>query len=218
MDHVDERPSGDWLRRERTRRHLTLAQVSQATKIRERFLEAIENDDFEQLPHPVVAAGFIQLYARFLGIDPDPFLRSYRAKTGAAPVPQVRPETTADPYIPGRSRSFVVPVVLVFFLLALAAYLYQQVVTYVSGATSSPLPPGTAIALSIPTPLPSPPPPPSPSATPIPPTPTSATVARSPTPTTPASPTPVATATPEQGVRIDAEISGRVWLQVESDG
>jgi cytoskeleton protein RodZ len=219
MDRVDERPSGDWLRRERTRRRLTLAQVAQATRIRERYLAAIENDSFDQLPHPVSTIGFIQIYARFLGLDPEPFVRAYKAQVGGTLPAGVLPEAPGQTYVPRRTPSFVVPGLFAVLLVALVAYLYQQVAAYVSGASMA-LPTSSAgIALTIPTPLPTVPPLP-PTPTPAPPTPTPVPTAPpdTPTPVQVATSTPVPSPTPQSGVRIDTEISGRVWLQVEADG
>lgn len=218
MDRVDERPNGDWLRRERTRRRLTLAQVAQATKIRERYLAAIESDRFDELPHPVHATGFIRIYARFLGLDPEPFVRAYRSEVDTAPSPGVQPETPRETYVPSKAPSLIVPLLFACFLIALVAYLYQQVATYVSGAGMSPPPVGTAIVLSIPTPLPSPPPLPTPTVAPRTPTAVPKPPTSTPTPVPVATSTPVPTSTPQRGVRIDTVISGRVWLQVEADG
>lgn len=60
---------GDTLRRERERRHLELDQVSRELKISHRFLEAIEKEDFDQLPAGVFAKSFVRQYARLLGLD-----------------------------------------------------------------------------------------------------------------------------------------------------
>lgn len=220
MDRVDDHASGDWLRRERMRRHLTLAQVAQATRIRERYLTAIENDNVDELPAPVFAVGLIKVYAKFLSLDPEPFVRAYQARNGTLAAPRVSPEPGRDPYVSRRSPTVLVPVAFVVVLLALAGYLYQQVEAYVSGSGFTAAARGTPLALSIPTPLPSPPPPPPPSPTPVPPSPTALPTAAPATPTRVAPPTAteIASATPDHGVRIDTTISGRVWLQVEADG
>lgn len=220
MDRDDDHANGDRLRRERTRRRLTIAQVAQATKIRERYLAAIETDDVEDLPNPVFAVGFIQIYARFLGLNPEPFVRAYKERIGNVPPAELGTEPTRSAYVPPRGRSFFLPALFVVLLLALAGYLYQQVAMYASGSATNPPPRGTSIALVIPTPLPSPPPPPSPSATPRPPTSTPRPTANpaTATPVTESSPTAVLSPTPNSGVRIDTVINGRVWLQVEADG
>lgn len=134
MDRSDDQAMGDQLRRERTRRRLTLAQVAQATRIRERFLEAIEADEVEGLPNPVVTVGFVRIYARYLGFDPEPFVRAYQERTRHLQPREAGPGARPAAYTRHRGRSFVVPVVFLVCVLALAAYLYQQVATYVSGA------------------------------------------------------------------------------------
>lgn len=228
MDRVDDHASGEWLRRERTRRRLTLAQAAQATRIRERFLLAIENDDADALPNPVFTIGLIRNYARFLGLDPEPFVRAYKARIGSTPVPEVRPEATRGAYVHSRAPSFLAPAVFAILLVALAGYLYQQVATYVSSAGLGAAPHGTSIALSIPTPLPSPAPARSPTLIAMAQLPTSVATARptarprvsptpEPSPTPRSTATPVPTATPT-GIRIDAVASGRVWMEVKSDG
>jgi len=221
MDRADDRASGDLLRRERTRRRLTLAQVAQATRVRERYLVAIENDAVDDLPGPVSAVGFIQIYARFLGFDPAPFVRTYKLQVGSLSTPAVPVEVPRDSYSPRRAPSFVIPVIFAVFLLALGGYLYQQVAMYASGSGFTPPPPrGTSLAVVVPTPVPSPPPLPSPTATSLPPSLTPASTSPRSTATSIPTrlPTVAPTETPGHGVRIDAEITGRVWLQVESDG
>ena len=62
---------GESLRRERRRRNLELDQISQELRISPRFLEAIEEEQFEKLPAGVFAKSFVRQYARFLGLDED---------------------------------------------------------------------------------------------------------------------------------------------------
>jgi transcriptional regulator with XRE-family HTH domain len=60
---------GARLREEREKRRLTLAQVSETTKIRAPYLQALENDDLSAMPSTAQARGFMRLYAEFLGLD-----------------------------------------------------------------------------------------------------------------------------------------------------
>ena len=62
---------GETLRRERERRNIELDQVSRELKISPRFLEAIEEENFERLPAGVFAKSFVRQYARMLGLDED---------------------------------------------------------------------------------------------------------------------------------------------------
>ena len=61
---------GSMLRAARLEKDLTLEAVEAETRIRRRFLEAIEADRYDQLPGVVYARGFVKLYARAVGLDP----------------------------------------------------------------------------------------------------------------------------------------------------
>jgi flagellar biosynthesis protein FlhG len=61
--------SGADLRRIREGRGMSLRHISAVTKIGQRFLEYIEEDRFDFLPAPVYLRGFLQEYARLVGID-----------------------------------------------------------------------------------------------------------------------------------------------------
>jgi cytoskeletal protein RodZ len=73
---------GSRLREARTRRKLTLAEVEAATKIRGRYLQAIENEDWDQLPGDTYARAFIRTYARLVGLDGDRLAEEQRRQRG----------------------------------------------------------------------------------------------------------------------------------------
>jgi cytoskeleton protein RodZ len=62
-------PVGETLRIERIRRNLDLEQISRELKIATKFLQAIENDQYDKLPGGVFAKSFVRQYARLLGLD-----------------------------------------------------------------------------------------------------------------------------------------------------
>jgi transcriptional regulator with XRE-family HTH domain len=80
---VDQSVGGK-LREARTRRKLSLADVEAATKIRGRYLQAIENDEWDQLPGDTYARAFIRTYGRFLGLDGERLAEEQRQARGAA--------------------------------------------------------------------------------------------------------------------------------------
>ena len=69
---------GEYLRREREAREVSLKEISNATKISVEFLKAIENNEFEKLPAEVFVIGFIRNYARYLGLDEDDVIHMYK--------------------------------------------------------------------------------------------------------------------------------------------
>jgi cytoskeleton protein RodZ len=68
---------GRTLRKARTDRGLELSDVERATKIRAKFLEAMEEEHWDALPAPAYARGFLDIYARYLGLDRDALLDQY---------------------------------------------------------------------------------------------------------------------------------------------
>ena len=70
---------GTALRDERVARNLSLAEVSALLRIREDHLEAIELEDFEQLPGNVYAIGFIRTYAQYLELNESDLIMRFKA-------------------------------------------------------------------------------------------------------------------------------------------
>ena len=80
---------GKYLREERQSRNLSLKEVSESTKIKERLLKAIEEDQYELLHSPVYVKGFLEAYARYLGLNPDDIILWYQ-KYHRNKIPPVR--------------------------------------------------------------------------------------------------------------------------------
>ena len=68
---------GEVLKRERELREISLREISEATKISLRYLEALERDDFKYLPGGVFNKGFVRAYAQFIGVDPETMVTAY---------------------------------------------------------------------------------------------------------------------------------------------
>lgn len=87
---------GAWLREAREERRLTLADVQQLTKIRSRYLAAIEEGDFSVLPESY-ARVFVRTYAMGIGLDPRPLMARFDD------LQRMKQEATATPE-PAQSR------------------------------------------------------------------------------------------------------------------
>jgi curved DNA-binding protein CbpA len=86
-DEPEELPavlSGADLRRIREARGVSLRHIASVTKIGLRFLEYLEADKFAFLPAPVYVRGFLQEYARLVGIDPRRTTDAYMSRLPAA--------------------------------------------------------------------------------------------------------------------------------------
>jgi cytoskeleton protein RodZ len=70
---------GETLREARMRQRLDIADVEQRTKIRAKYLRALENEEFGMLPGPTFVKTFLRTYAETLGLDPHVLVEEYRA-------------------------------------------------------------------------------------------------------------------------------------------
>jgi curved DNA-binding protein CbpA len=81
---LPDRLSGPDLKKIREARGVSLRQVANVTKIGTRFLEYIEEDRFALLPAPVYLRGFLQEYARTVGLDPARVAQAYMTRMPAS--------------------------------------------------------------------------------------------------------------------------------------
>ncbi|HFD39882.1 MAG TPA: helix-turn-helix domain-containing protein, partial [Anaerolineae bacterium] len=128
------RPLGDWLRQRREELGISLEQAEEETRIRICSLEALENENFDDLPDPVVGRGFLRNYAAYLGLDPQEAAERYN-RLVAPPPPEVTAESELPPTadisfrpvplhnIPGQGRKRWGVVLLVLLLAAALAVL-----------------------------------------------------------------------------------------------
>jgi cytoskeleton protein RodZ len=77
---------GSTLREARVRRSLTLQQVEEDTKIRVKYVQAMENEDFDVMPGATYVKGFLRTYSTYLGIDPEVIIDEYRSRSSIVRV------------------------------------------------------------------------------------------------------------------------------------
>jgi len=226
---------GAWLRETRQQRGLSLAEVEEATRIRRKFLQALEDEDFDALPAEVHVRGFLRLYAQFLGLDPEEVLSRYEGKTAQPEEPvmaKVQPPAerarstlfrpvdipfAVEPAPPRRvsPRVIVISAVILALLIvgAWGAWTYGlPLLTRQPEATATVTvtPSATSVALATDTPLP-------PTFTP-----TAPAVLILPTPTPWPTPTPRLIPTPTamtaRRIVLEMTVVERAWVQVRVDG
>src|SRR3954466_14694577 len=74
---------GPTLREARMRREIDLAEAERRTKIRVRYLRALENEEWDVLPDGPYARSFIRTYATFLGLDGERLAEDFRREREA---------------------------------------------------------------------------------------------------------------------------------------
>jgi cytoskeleton protein RodZ len=110
---MDKGTFGEILKREREMRGVTLGEIAAATRIAERFLKAIENEQWDQLPGGVFNRGFVRAMARYLGLDEENIVAEYTLAIGDRPTVPVwtgsPPTVTPDqPWVAWGVSAFVI--------------------------------------------------------------------------------------------------------------
>jgi len=103
--------TGSQLRAAREAQGLTLDQAFKGTRIKTSFLEAIEANQFDALPGPVQARGFVRSYANFLGLDGEHLASALDAdKSAPSEVRPLTPAPAAKPSVsPAPAKSVLQP-------------------------------------------------------------------------------------------------------------
>jgi beta-lactam-binding protein with PASTA domain len=144
----EEHKLGAILHAAREGKGATLAQAEKATRIRQKYLEALEEDRAGDLPEPVFVKGFLRNYAIFLGLNVQEVIDLWRTEHGlkkevADVQPEIGPLRTPSRLTPAM---LTVALALVVFSLVMY-YLYQQY-------AAAPLAPTPTIVLESYTPTP----------------------------------------------------------------
>lgn len=84
-EKMTEGTFGESLKREREMRGVSLEEISAATRIATRFLQAIENEQWDKLPGGVFNRGFVRAVARYLGLDEEDIMAEYGLAVGDRP-------------------------------------------------------------------------------------------------------------------------------------
>jgi cytoskeletal protein RodZ len=110
---------GQYLRRHREARRMSVEEVSRATRVPSASVERIEADQFDELPGEVFVRGFLRSYAQAVGLQADDVLARY---TASRRVAWVTPLPLSSPTKPARGGrfGFAIAFVLLLFLFALA--------------------------------------------------------------------------------------------------
>jgi cytoskeletal protein RodZ len=139
---------GDTLRAQREKKGITLDQAAADTRIREKFLKALEDSDYQSLPGAVYTKGFLRNYAEYLDLPTDELVVQFHQERG-----QAEPARTFEPMRPIMRRSLIftpavlVPVVVLAGIVLFVGYLYYQFVSFaVPPKLEVTEPPGDAIA------------------------------------------------------------------------
>jgi len=122
---VDSDSLGSYLRQERIRQQVSLQDIAATTKIQLKFLEALENDAYDQLPASPFVVGFLRAYAQYIALDPEMVLTAYRALHRAPEPLEVARRPVPAPPAPPRQHLMRLGVFLAVFGLITGLVVYE---------------------------------------------------------------------------------------------
>ncbi|MFO0676067.1 MAG: helix-turn-helix domain-containing protein [Polyangiaceae bacterium] len=108
---------GSSLRRQREEKRMGVAEVSRVTRIPLASLNAIESDQFDDLPGDVFVRGFLSSYARAVGLEADEILARYTASRRSAVATPIPVPARVEPGRAGQGRVFGVAIAFVLLLI-----------------------------------------------------------------------------------------------------
>jgi cytoskeleton protein RodZ len=113
---------GETLREARMRRRIDMTEVETATKIRGKYLRALENEEWDLLPGPTFVKSFLRTYAEYLGLDARMLVEEYRQRYERPATQDLTPFSAARRGGGGRRRrtpALMGPVLVVLGVLVL---------------------------------------------------------------------------------------------------
>jgi cytoskeletal protein RodZ len=134
----------------RERKGVDLYRAERDTKIRARYLAALERGEYRELPGAVYTKGFLRNYALYLGLDPEDVIRQWKRERGESAVPAEPVLAVPKPLAAPRQGLTFSPVVIVAALLTVliavfAVYIGIQLVRFAKPPTLAVTNPAQAV-------------------------------------------------------------------------
>ena len=125
---------GSSLREARLRQAVELPEAEAATKIRAKYLRALEDEQFEVLPAQTYVKGFLRAYAEFLGLDGQLYVDEYNSRyVPGEEEPLLRPRRSGTP---SRAHRRIESSVVALALIGIATAAALVIVAWKWGGTS----------------------------------------------------------------------------------
>jgi hypothetical protein len=129
---------GNSLREARLRQHLDFPEIELGTKIRAKYLRALEDEQFDVLPAQTYVKGFLRSYAEYLGLDGQLYVDEYNSRFVVGEEEPARPRRSAPPARGVRVQSRVV----LLTLLGIATVTALVIIAWTRGEPEANTPAG----------------------------------------------------------------------------
>ena len=130
---------GNSLREARERQGLGYPEIELATKIRAKYIRALEEEDFTSIPGDAYIRGFLRTYAEYLGLDGDVYVDEYASRFITSwrdelpPRPERRRIRTRERHLERRAVVLVVAGIVLVTVLVFVAFRIPGSSTHVPG-------------------------------------------------------------------------------------
>jgi cytoskeleton protein RodZ len=123
---LEEPRPGHELRTARERAGISRESIAERLRLASDQLDALEHDDYSELPPPAFVRGYFRAYARELGVDPDEYIAAYNRSGVSATDPEIRRGGVTE--TPSSGRGGLIGLLLIALVAAggIGAWWYQQ--------------------------------------------------------------------------------------------
>jgi len=124
---------GETLKDERQKKGVTLEQAEEETKVRIKYLEALERDNHLALPETVYAAGFLAKYADFLELDRNNLIDQFKRERGVdRSLSKLAPERRIKEPLFSITPKFILLTTIILVLAGLVIYISYSINQFAS--------------------------------------------------------------------------------------
>lgn len=126
---------GEKLRRARKKKGVDLLEAELQTKVRAKYLESLEREDFDLLPNDIYVKGFLTAYCQYLGLDSEKMLKLYKQQKLAHK--SIKDDSFSLPKVQSQKSITITPklaimVLVIIFCLSAVVYISAQVLSFAS--------------------------------------------------------------------------------------
>jgi len=115
---------GEQLRAARTAMNKSLEEISNDTNISKQYLAALEEDKYDVFPAPIYIRGFMNVYARYVGLDPDALMDQYDKSNMLGKLHDTSEGSARKPRTERKTWRRFIPLIVIILAIACLAVLF----------------------------------------------------------------------------------------------
>jgi cytoskeleton protein RodZ len=112
---------GEQLKAARTAMDKSLAEISNDTNISKQYLAALEEDKYDVFPAPIYIRGFLSVYARYVGLDPEALMDQYDKSNMLGKLRETSEGTERKPKAERKTSRRLIPLIVIILAIVCLA-------------------------------------------------------------------------------------------------